>query len=331
MRGSVVVALALLAALGALCWLPGCLSQTHVIPDAELRQLAHAGPQGRGRRVRVIQGFASDDQPPEAPPVGVGVHVGASVPVPAPGPPVRPRPSGHKLAKASADEGAFWVVVAAAVAVGLAMTEGARFDGWVELHPMHPVHLLGHDGSYTWVPLAHLTPEQAHWTRKAMIRESEGPWRRLERAPLNRVGATYGVLLGSTEVALAGGGESRGVMAHIQLGAFFRPELGALLDLGMGFGEDTVGNAIFDARTALELQYLPLAAGKLHAGGFGQIGFGRRLDDGAATGNRSGVLAGAGGLVQVELTTRLAITGRAGIVQVYGLTTSDFTLGLSIY
>lgn len=317
---------------GALYLLSGCLSQTHVIPGQELQYLAQKDPRQRGHQVRVVQGFYSTDEPPEAPPVGAGAHVHVSVPVPAPGPPA-PRPSKGKgsLAKAKADDGAFWVVVAAAVAVGLAVTEGARFDGWVEVDPMHPVHLLGPDGSYTWVPLAELTPEHARWAQRAMIREGEGPWRRIERAPLNRQGGTYAVLLGSTEVPLAGGGRTRGFMAHIQLGAFFRPDLGALLDLGLGWGQDTLGNTIYDSRSAVELQYLPLAAGKLHAGGFGQIGLGRRLDDGAATGNRFGVLAGAGALLQLELTTRLAITGRAAVTQVHGVTTSDVTLGLSIY
>ena len=241
-----------------------------------------------------------------------------------------PRVYGRTSAKSKADDAKFWIIVAAAVAVGAAVTEGARYDGWVELHPNHPVHLYGWDGSYTWVPLSTLTPETAAWARKAIVRPSEGPWRPLGRAPLNRKGWTYSVLLGSSEVPEIGGNQ-RGFTSHIQFGRFASKELGVLLDLSMGWAEDEVGDTIYDSRTSLELQFMPVGVGILHAGVFGQIGLGYRLDDSLKGFDRQGFLAGGGGMLQLELTTRLAITARAGLTSVYGKTTSDFTAGVSIY
>lgn len=321
--------------MSALALVPGCLSQTYTIPRRELQALAQTDPHARGSRVRVVQNFAGSESPPEAPRVYVYTTVSVDVGRPEPGPAPRVGRSGLGSVKTAganaADDAAYWLIVASVLAVGLAVTEGARYDGWAELHPMHPVHLFGWDGGYTWMPLAHVTPEAAEWARKAVVRESEGPWRPLGRAPLNRRGWTYSVLLGTSEVPLATGAAARGFMGHIQLGHFFTHEVGLLFDVGLGWADDGLGNTVFDARNALELEYVPLDLGVLHGGVFGELGFGRRLDDSAAGSDRVGFLAGGGALLQLELTTRLAITGRAGIAQAYGETISDLTLGLSIY
>ncbi|MEM9492730.1 MAG: hypothetical protein AAGC55_26515, partial [Myxococcota bacterium] len=233
-------------------------------------------------------------------------------------------------AKSKSEDAKFWLVIAAAVAVGAAVTEGARYDGWVQLNPMHPVHLFGWDGSYTWLPLAQLTPEDANWARRAIVRPSEGPWRPLGRAPLNRVGWTYSLLLGSAEVVDASTNE-RGFTSHIQFGRFISPEVGLLLDLSMGWSQDDLGETLYDSRSSFEVQVIPVDIGKLHAGGFGQIGVGYRLDDSLKGQDRQGYLLGGGAILQLELTTRLAITARAGVTRLYGANTSDFTVGVSIY
>jgi hypothetical protein len=321
----------------AISLLPGCLSATYTIPKRDLQALAQVAPQARGSRVRVIQNFAGSEAPPEAPRVYAHTVVVVSTGDPHSGPPPRhgigsPSTGSLKTAGAdAADDAAAALIIASLVAVGLAVTEGARYDGWAEIHPMHPVHLFGWDGGYTWMPLAHVTPEVAEWTRKAVIRDSEGPWRPIQRAPLNRAGWTYSVLLGTSEVPLASGDPTRGFMGHIQFGHFFTGELGLLFDIGLGWADDPLGNVVYDSRNALELEFMPLDLGRLHGGVFGQVGFGRRLDDSAAGSDGFGILGGAGALVQLELTTRLAITGRAGVAQAYGETISDLTLGLSIY
>lgn len=319
-------------ALATASLLTGCLSNGHIIPRQDLQAMAQTDAQARSKQVRVIQAFATEDSPPPAPHAdrGGGVYVGVHTPV---------RVRSHSgssggsgtSAKSKSDEAWVWIVLAAAVAIGAAATEGARYDGWVELHPMHPVHLYGWDGSYTWVPLAHMTPEQAAWARKAIVRPSEGPWRPLGRAPLNRQGWTYSVLLGSAEFPDGDGAVQRGFMSHIQFGGFPTRQLGILLDISMGWADDSFNERIYDSRTALELQFMPVGLGKLHAGVFGQLGVGYRLDDRLKGADREGLLAGAGGMLQLELTTRLAITARAGLTSVYNDTTSDFTVGLSIY
>jgi hypothetical protein len=317
-----------------LALLPGCLGQTYTIPRSDLRALARTDPHVRGQRVRVIQNF--EDDAPEAPRVYSHTSISISTGSPDTGPPPAhgggsSGGGGKTAASGAADDAAFWLVVAAAVAVGLAVTEGARFDGWAELHPMHPVHIFWPDGSYTWMPLAHVTPEIVQSSSRAVVRTSEGPWRPLARAPLNRKGWTYAVLLGTSEVPLASGVTTRGFMGHIQLGHFFTREIGLLYDIGLGWADDPFGNVVYDARNALELQYLPLDLGIVHGGVFGQAGIGRRLDDSAAGEDAVGYLAGGGALLQLELSTRLTITGRAGFAQAYGESISDLTLGLSIY
>lgn len=320
-------------ALAAAVGLSGCLSTTHRIPHQELQRLAQTPPEQRGQRVRVIQGFVTDDQPPAAPRVQGGatvvvvgdVHVGGGhhhV--------HRHRPNPKKLAKAKADKAEYYVILAALAAVGLAVTEGARYDGWVQVHPMHPVHLYGPNGEYGWVPLAQLTPETAAWARKAYIRPEEGPWRPLGRAPLNRRGWTYSVLLGAGQIPSSGDTNDAGFLSHIQFGYFPTGQLGLQADIAFGWREDELANTVLDARYALELDAMLLRAGKFHAGGYGQIGSAALFDDGPGRDTR-GVLLGAGVLLQLELTTRLALTGRAGIAQAHGERVQEFTAGLSIY
>jgi hypothetical protein len=308
-----------------------CLSNSHVIPRQDLQALAQTAPEARGQRVRVIQGFQTEDDPPDARRADASGHVSIGIVTPVHHVGSGPAPAPAPSASSAADHAAFWILVAAGVAVGMAATEGARYDGWVELHPMHPVHLYGWDGSYTWMPLAHITPETAAWTRKAIIRESEGQWRNLGRAPLNRRGWTYSMLVGTAETPISQGANARGFTSHIQFGRFVSQEMGVLFDLSMGWSESELGDVIYDSRSAVELQYLPLSAGRLHAGGFGQIGTGYRLDDNVDGRDKRGFLFGGGAMLQLELTTRLTLTARAGVTMVYGQPTSDLTAGVSIY
>ena len=81
-----------------------------------------------------------------------------------------------------------FLLIAAGVLVTYAGIQGSRFDGWAELHPMHPVHLIGHDGSYHVAPLAWIDPQAVAFTRTAVVRSTEGPWLELDRAPLTRQG-----------------------------------------------------------------------------------------------------------------------------------------------
>lgn len=310
----------------------GCLSRTHQIPKRDLMALATMPPDARGQRVRVVQNFAHDDGPPEQPSGGVIVTT-----------PVRtryigPHPRGvrggkgvRSLAKSKADDARAWLIVAAIAAVALATTEGARFDGWVNVNPGHPLYLFGY-GGYQVVRLQDLTEEQAAWAHKAMIHPRDGAWRELERAPLNRQGWTYSVLGGVAQIPGTDGTTDRGFLSHIQFGFFPLPQIGFAFDIALGWRDNNlIGETVFESRHSLEVQVLPLAAGSIHAGGYGSLGVGLQLDDGAADGSRRSMVIAGGGMLQLELTTRLALTGRAGFANLNGETVNEFQLGLSIY
>jgi len=203
---------------------------------------------------------------------------------------------------------------------------------------MHPVHLYGPGGQYMWVPLAQLTPEQAAWAQRAYVRRSEGPWNPMGRAPLDRVGFTYSVLLGTSAIPSANGDDDAGFMGHIQFGAHPAQQLGLAFDIGLGWRNNELGLRVLDARYAFEIQAYPVSAGKLHLGLFGDVGLATHLEDGGpvmpggdAKRDEGGTLYGVGLLGQIEITTRLALTGRAGYIVVMGEPTTEFSLGLSIY
>lgn len=304
----------------------GCLSSTHVIPHGDLQALAQEPPEERARHVRVVQGFVGSDEPPRAPAVGVETVV-----VVAPGPSVPVGRFGPSTAKAKTDNAKVWIVIAAFTAVGLAVTEGMRYDGWVAMHPMQPVHLFGADGSYTWVPLAQLDPQTAAWSAKAFVRREEGPpWLELGRAPLDRRGGTYSLLLGTGGLVDADGSLQNGFLAHIELGFAPIQELVILLDVGLGFAE-APDSTLYESRTAAELQLYPFAnLHTIHPGVYGEIGLGYRSQDNPDIDTSSLYYAG-GGILQLELTTRLALTVRGGVASMYHTVGGEIVGGLSIY
>jgi hypothetical protein len=329
----------------------GCLSSTYRIPKDQAMALTQVQPAQRGQSVRVIQNWGGADEPPEATAVSSNttVIIVADGPGPTPsgggggGGSYGQRPGGGygPSAKAASDDSKAWIVLAVIAGVALAVTEGARYDGWVQLHPMHPVHLLGPYGQYMVVPLAQLTPDQVAWADRVVVRESEGPWSPLRRAPLDRVGFTYSVLLGQAGIASYDGVDfgdpSPGFQGHIQFGFFPAQQVGLQLDFGLGWRNNSQNKRIFDGRYALELDVLPLSAGKLHAGLYGSLGLASHIEDGGpvdggpADRDTSGNMWGAGLLGQLELTTRLAVTVRAGYARVLDEPSTELSIGLSIY
>jgi hypothetical protein len=337
------LAVALLALTSA-----GCPNQNYRLKRGELMALSQQPPETRSSRVRVVQGLGDQDTPPEPAP---RVRGGASVIIVAPiwvgGSPRRHNHGGGGVhshgaggggfkgggsnVAASKKESAKVVLILAAIAAGaLAVTEGVRYDGWVGVHPMHPVHLWGPNDEYTWMPLAEVTPEVAAWADKAVIREHEGPWQPLGRAPLDRQGFTYSLLLGSSEIALIGDDPKPGFLGRFQLGYYPLHMVGIQADIAYGWGEDDIGATIFDGRYSLEVDVMPLDAGIFHAGGYGQIGLAYRSDDGIQHDDQD-TLLGFGAIGQLELTTRLALTLRAGHVLVHDEGLSELTFGISIY
>lgn len=225
------------------------------------------------------------------------------------------------------------VVLAVVALVAIAGVEASRYDGWVELHPMHPVHLIGKDGSQTTMPLAWIDPQAASWTDKAIVRPTEGPWRELGRRSLMR-GGTYGVYGGTSSSTSATGRTEFGTAFLIQGGYFPRNDIGIVADVAFAWRDNQFGGTLFDSRYSIELQVLPLKAGPLHAGGYGSAGLAYRWEDVPGTtiegNNGSGAFTG-GGMLQLELHSRIALTARAGVVAAHGDRQTDMLLGLSVY
>lgn len=231
------------------------------------------------------------------------------------------------------------VVLAVVALVAVAGVEASRYDGWVELHPMHPVHLIGKDGTQATMPLAWIDPQAAAWTEKAIVRPNEGPWNELGRRPLMRSG-TYGVYGGTGSSTSVTGRTEFGPSFLIQGGYFPRNDIGIVADIAFAWRDNQFGGTLFDSRYSLELQVLPLKAGPLHAGGYGSAGLAYRWEDvpggtlegtSATNGNNgSGAFTG-GGMLQLELHSRIALTARAGIVAAHGDRQTDLLFGLSVY
>jgi hypothetical protein len=306
--------------------LSGCLSSTHIIPKADLMALTQEPPEVRAQHVRVIQGFQGADEPPAAPRVGVETVIIVTPPPPLP----VARPSGISSAKGDADRAKMWLIVAAVTALGLAVTEGSRLDGWVAMHPMQPVHLYG-PGGYTWVPLAQLDAQTAAWAEKAFVREEEGPpWQTVARAPLDRRGGTFGLLLGGGQLFDLDGTSPGGFLGHIELGFAPVHQLAILLDFGLGFAESAT-QTLYESRSAVELKLFPFAGLRpLHPGVYGELGLEFRNADDPSAQSHS-IYAGAGGVLELELTARLALTVRGGLASEYSRTGAELVGGITVY
>ena len=230
------------------------------------------------------------------------------------------------------------IVLAVTAMITAAAIEGSRFDGWARLHPMHPVHLVGHDGTYNEVPLAWLDASAVAWADKAIVRPSEGPWHELERAPLSRPGMSYGLYGGIGSMRSADGTTAMGAAWTLQLGGFVTQELGIFASLFFGWRDNQFQATMFETRTTFEMQYLPVQLGILHVGLYGGVGFARRFEDAVklagdrvvAGDDSSGALAG-GTMLQLDINTRVALTARLGLAWAHGEQMSDATIGISVY
>jgi hypothetical protein len=325
----------------------GCPNESYRIRRNELIALSQQPPEQRASRIQVVQSLGDSDTPPEpAPRVTGGVSVIVVAPIWVGGTPRRHNYAsgpahqhshgggglgrGGNVAQANKESAKAALIIGAVVAFALAVTEGVRYDGWVAVHPMTPVHLWGPNGEYTWMPLAELTPEVAAWADHGAVRRYEGPFQELGRRPLDRQGFTYSLLLGSAQIAVQDADTVPGFIGRLQFGYYPLHQLGLQLDAAWGWGNDDFGNTIFDGRYSFELDVLPLDAGILHGGGYGQIGLAYRSDDGIQHSDQD-TLFGAGGLLQLELTTRLALTLRAGATRVHEETLGELLFGISIY
>jgi hypothetical protein len=326
----------------------GCTVNSYRIPTSELARLASVAPEARGQRVRVIQEVIASDVP-AAPPITneteivfvPQVNVSAGVRRPIGGGWGGGGLGGGKIGGAGGDGkgAAVAILVLAATAIITAtVIEGSRFDGYAQLHPMHPVHLLGKDGSYTVVPLAWLDARAAAWADTAVVRPSEGPWRALERAPLSRQGLTMGMYGGYGSLRSADGNLAMGPAWTVQLGVFPTQEVGLLASVFFGWRDNQYNATLFETRTTAEVQVLPVQLGILHGGLYGGLGFAHRFEDAiklagdhVIAGDETSAAFDGGAMLQLDINTRIALTGRLGTAYAHGEQMHDVLIGLSVY
>jgi hypothetical protein len=203
-------------------------------------------------------------------------------------------------------------VIAVVVAIGLVSSEGVRFDGYVAMSPEQPVHLRSANGQTTTIPVAELSPGLVLGTVEAKVMDDEGfGFQRLDRLPLDRRGATFKLDSGTIAFDFAGAALA-GPAMNIQTGYFFTRKLGLLANLSLGGGA-AAGGLVPRHALGLELQAFPVAWGRVHLGAFGNGGMAitEVLVAGTPT-YVSGPSAGAGAVAELDLTSRLALTLRAG-------------------
>ena len=227
------------------------------------------------------------------------------------------------------------VGVAAIAAVVLAISEGRRFDGYVQVAPEQRLYFTDRAGLVRAVPLWRLPPDEVSGAREATIVDDERtPLQRLERAPLDRQGWAFKLDMGTT--AFNHGTTSlSGVASHIQTGYFLRQDLGLMLDLGLGGAADCClpnAGVIIRHSIGLELQALPLSWRRLHAGVYAKGGVAVTGPLGARVG---GAIVDGGALVELDVIGRVAVAFRGGVDAIRAdhawSPAATFTGGLAIY
>jgi len=203
-------------------------------------------------------------------------------------------------------------VFAVFAVVGLAASEGARFDGFVQMRPEQPVHLKNAAGAELHMPLGALTSYEVETATEATVMDDEGyGLRLLDRRPIDRVGPTFKVTLGSLfEPPAADDPQQQwlsGFASTIQIGGYFTQGLGLVGSLSLGLGSDQAGRTFQRHALGVEGQALPLRVGPLALGAFAHAGVqlagrGDSLDSGSAL--------GGGLMMELALSTRLAFTVR---------------------
>ena len=329
----------------------GCAANSYRIPTGELERIANTAPEQRGQKVRVIQEIGSGTVTNQTEQVGpntqlifipqINITTGPRYTRGGGGGGVGGRGGGggSKLGGGggSGSDGkaiAIVIIVLAVVGVFIAAgVEGSRFDGYAQLHPMHPVHLIGKDGGYTIMPLAWIDPQAAAWTEKAIVRPDQGPFNQLERAPLWRTGPSLSMYAGTGTMSSVDGSVGAGPAFTIQGGAYLNQHIGIMANLMFGWRENDVGGTVFESRYMLELQAMPLQLGILHAGGYVGAGWAYRLEDQVRDriGNDGTGAYTAGAMLQLDINTRLALTARVGVLKAHDERMGDLVFGLSVY
>jgi hypothetical protein len=264
----------------------------------------------------------------------VGALPGRAAPV-APRRPSAPSAGGSKISGGNSknDLAALIIAVALVATIGMVATEGARYDGSVAMYPWQPVHLKDGNGQEREVPLAQITPTDVAVVSRAVVMDDEGwGFMRLGRRPLDHRGFAFKMDLG---VLHSSSLSTNGFGTNIQLGYFPHHTFGLLGAWAFSGGSDVDGKSYYRNNLALEAQVFPVSIARLHLGGFGHGGVQYAND--ASGGTRSGAAFGGGLILELALTTRLALTARADYTSAHVAPgggwagTEMFTAGVAIY
>jgi hypothetical protein len=233
------------------------------------------------------------------------------------------------------------VVSAAFATLALAGSEGMRYEGHVDVAPDQTVHLVDESDRTREVPLGALTAQDVAGTDHALVMDDEGyGLRRLDHAPLDRHGGVFRFELGGGRFNF-GDARATGLTSNIGAGYFPTSHVGLLVNLGLGSGSVDPSCCVGPAWTSdsigryslgLEAQAFPLGLGPLHLGAFAGGGVALIGPSGA---REAGPQATAGALLELDLTSHLALTvrGAASTAHLPGGWSSGGALtgGLAIY
>ncbi|MBA2539519.1 MAG: hypothetical protein H0V17_07790, partial [Deltaproteobacteria bacterium] len=155
----------------------------------------------------------------------------------------------------------------------------------------------------------------------------------LERAPLWRTGPSLSMYAGTGLLSSVDGTVAAGPAFTIQAGFYLNQHIGIMGDIMFGWRENEVGGTLFESRYMLELQAMPLQLGIVHAGGYVGGGWAYRFEDQVRDriGNSGTGAYTAGGMLQRDINTRLALTARAGVLKAHDERMVDLLFGLSVY
>lgn len=316
----------------------GCLSQSYEVSVAELERLTELPEQERGERVQVTQQTSLGNDVDDADAAALYVDVDALLllddgrqgrPHEGRSHEGRRRRSSSEVHEES-DEGdddddaaealatAVVVVAAAATAaVTVGITEGARFDGWMRVPDEQPVLLIGTSGRRQWKRLETLTRTDLQSVDHAVLPDVGGELQRLERRPLDRAGFVYQLEFGAepaplelSSLALSGRG-SIGFMPAQRFGLL----VGAAFSTARGeeAPEGASSTLSFDHRVFLQAEAWPASRGRIHAGPYVEVGYAwAHADEPVGSRAAEGPMLALGAALQVDWTTRLALTLRGG-------------------
>jgi hypothetical protein len=350
------------AAAGVLSGL-GCLSQSYEVSAPELARIVELPAEERGERVRVTQQttFGNDLRDISLPYADADVAILIETHHDRDYHSARRRRSWHHdvdfddesdvdgAAEEALAAAVVVVATAATAALTVGATEGARFDGWMRTPEQHPVLLVDRWGRHRWERLGSLSLDDLDDVDHGVLADFSDDLEPLERHPLDREGFVYQLEFGAEPAPFAG--PSLAVSGRGGLGFMPSQHYGFLLggafstaraDEPRALGSDTTLS--FDYRVFLQGEAWPFSAGRWHWGPYAELGYAWALaDDVLGSRGASGPMLALGAALQLDWTTRLALTLRGGAAWLPSidadqrLAANDYrlapslTLGVSIY